>query len=98
MERFLAQHVPLAHGKLAIPEGLTKLRLDVGTCFNAPMSQLWLEQDPHLCVYGFEPVLASIDIMRRGRPADFPASGSWIEPEHFNRRFFILPCALAAWP
>lgn len=34
---------------------MSKLRFDIGLSYNAPHSQLWLENDPECIVYGFEP-------------------------------------------
>lgn len=90
----LYTHLPMADGLFQPPAHLTRLRLDVGLAFNAPMSELWLAKDPELCVVGFEPNTESLELMKGGPVPEFPPTGTWVKPERIGTSLFIVPCAL----
>lgn len=91
---FLKTHLPHEGELFNPPAHLTRLRLDVGLAFNAPMSEMWLAADPELCVVGFEPNEDSLRLMLCGPVPDFPASGSWMQRQRVGTTFYPVPCAL----
>lgn len=95
---FLKKHLPFEGDLFNPPAHLKRLRLDVGTCFNAPNSELWLQEDPELCVVGFEPNEDSLRLMPCGPVADFPSVGSWMKKERIGQTFFPVPCGLWSKP
>lgn len=91
---FLKKHLPFEGDLFSPPAHLKRLRLDVGLAFNAPMSEMWLQEDPELCVVGFEPNEDSLRLMHGGPVPEFPTSGSWMKRERIGTTFFPVPCAL----
>jgi len=98
MQEFLKKHLPFEGDRFNPPAHLKRLRVDVGLAFNAPMSEMWLAEDPELCVVGFEPNEDSLRLMPCGPVADFPSTGSWMKKERIGKTFFIVPCALWSRP
>lgn len=95
---FLKRHLPFEGDLFNPPAHLKRLRLDVGLAFNAPMSEMWLADDPELCVVGFEPNEDSLRLMPCGPVSDFPASGSWMQRQRIGTTFFPVPVALWSRP
>lgn len=77
-----------------IPEHIRRIKIDVGLSYNAPQSQVWLDHDNDLYVYGFEPNPESIESIKYGnitKRADF--HGQPLSSENF-KRFCLCPVAL----
>jgi FkbM family methyltransferase len=78
-------------GKIKIPEWVKKVKLDIGTSLSAPNSELWLQRETELLVFGFEPNIYNIKTIYDGQ--DF-----WphhIEKERIDNTFFVINCALS---
>ena len=91
MKLFLKENnVAFVGGLLSLPSYCTKVKLDVGLSVNAPQSAIWLNREPNLFVYGFEPVA-------RNREAIFSGNHQWptkLNPALIGERIEIIPCAL----
>jgi FkbM family methyltransferase len=79
------------NGKITIPSWVKKVKLDIGTSLSAPNSELWLQRESELMVFGFEPNIYNIKTLYEGQ-------NFW--PHHINREridktFFLLNCALS---
>ena len=82
--------IALCDDKIVIPQECRSVRLDVGLSVNAPQSQVWLSRDPHLHVFGFEPVKANRESIEKG-DSPWPVN---LEPKLIGKRINIIPCAL----
>jgi len=83
--------------KFKINDNIKNIKLDIGLSYNAPYSQVWLEQDPDLMVIGFEPnpdsvscILSTEEIEKRNDMHGYP-----IRKKYINDRFFLFPIALS---
>jgi len=75
---------------MAIPEWVRRVKIDVGLSVNAPHSQIWLDKNPDLFVFGFEPVKSNIDAISKGN-SKWPVS---LNCDFIGKRLWIIPCAL----
>lgn len=81
---------------LSIPDNITSLKIDIGLSYNVPQSQIWLENDPHTFVFGFEPNPDCISIIQAGNiEKKDPCHGTPIKEEYRKNRFALFPVALA---
>jgi|GEM_PF-1188206 len=88
-------YVPFrADGKINIPKNIKHIKLDIGLCYNAPMSQYWLSHEEDLWVFGFEPNPESIDAIFHETTKRLPSHGDLLEKKFIGKRFFLVPCAL----
>jgi FkbM family methyltransferase len=82
--------------KMCIPEYITNIKIDIGLSYNAPQSGVWLDKEPNLLVFGFEPnpecvqSILSKNIVKRQIYHDDP-----IKSEYIDTRFFLFPFALS---
>ncbi len=78
-----------ANGKIMIPAGLTRIKIDIGLSWNSPNSGEWLDAFPNMAVIGVEPsiwnIMSVIRINYFKRKWDGPFSG---------RRFWVIPMAV----
>jgi len=77
-------------GKIIIPESIKKIKIDIGLSGNAPQSKEWIEADPEILIFGFEPLSINLKMISQG-------SSIWpskLNPEFIGRKIFILPVAL----
>jgi hypothetical protein len=81
----------LENDKIKIPEWVKRVKIDVGTSLNAPNTEIWLNQDDELCVFGFEPNIHNINTYYTGNH-NFPIK---INPDKINKNFFYFNCALS---
>ena len=96
MLAFLQQHgVPTAGGKIKLPEWAKRVKLDVGLCYNAPHTAVWVSKEPDLVVFGFEPHPNALEAIKIGAPKRNPYHGDPLDPRHLGRSVFVVPCALA---
>lgn len=80
---------------MEIPENITKIKIDIGLSYNAPQSQVWLENDPDLFVFGFEPNPECIECIQNGNiQKKDPSHGTPIKQEYLDTRFHLIPVAL----
>jgi Methyltransferase FkbM domain len=93
---FLSEHIPLdpITGKIAIPENVKHVKLDIGLSYSAPMSQHWLSHEENLMVFGFEPNPAAVTSIKNGAVRVSPLHGEPLDVKYLNRSFFVVPCAL----
>ena len=83
-----------SNGKINIPKGCKKVKLDVGLSCNAPHSEIWLEGNNDTCVYGFEPNPYNVKDIK----SFTPEKKIWpihLNPERIDNNFFIIEAALS---
>ena len=85
----------IENSKILISSNLKRVKLDIGLSYSAPQSQLWLEKEPDLIVFGFEPNPASVQNILNGNiQKRHHEHGTPVKSEYINTRFFVLPFAL----
>ena len=93
MDKFLlSQGLTLDAGKMLIPTWVRTIKLDVGLSSNAPQSEVWLDGNSGLLVFGFEPVSGNVENLIRG-------SSDWkikLNPERIGKTFYLMHCALGS--
>ena len=100
MENFLIENnISLdENNKILIPSYAKKIKLDIGLCFHAPMSQQWLEIDNDLFVFGFEPNPFAIEQIRKGPNEELVPKNigtfTFNTDKYLDKRFYLVPCAL----
>jgi FkbM family methyltransferase len=78
-------------GRLKVPKNIKRIKIDVGLSQNAPMSARWLDDDPELLVFGFEPSKECHCRLTTGTSIfDYH-----VDPKLIGDRFIILPKALS---
>lgn len=78
-----------------IPDYIKSVKIDIGLSYGCPHSQLWLEQDPSLYVFGFEPNPECIECIRNGNiQKRNPGHGDTIKQEYLDTRYGLIPVAL----
>lgn len=91
---FISGILPLrADGKIAIPENMKHVKLDIGLSHCAPHSQRWLMREDDLVVFGFEPYPASVQSILQESTRQSPGCPV-LEKRFLGARFFLIPCAL----
>jgi FkbM family methyltransferase len=79
-----------------LPENITHVKLDIGLSYNAPQSQVWLEREPNLVVFGFEPNPEAVNSILSGnirKKEEY--HGEPIHSKYINHRFFLFPVCLS---
>lgn len=79
------------NNKIKIPNWVKKIKLDIGTSLSAPNSEVWLQRENDLMVFGFEPNVHNIKILYEGQ-------NYWphhIKKERIDNSFFLVNCALS---
>jgi len=76
-----------------IPDTTRRIKIDVGLSYSAPQSEVWLDHDSDLFVFGFEPHPESVECINRGNIVGKPGHGKPISDEHL-KRFALIPVAL----
>jgi FkbM family methyltransferase len=78
-------------GFIKIPDWVKRVKIDIGLSDGAPQSAKWLEQENDLMVFGFEPNSNNcLSIKKRDS-----LWSTTIHPNHINKKFFLIECALA---
>ena len=79
-----------------IPEKCTHVKLDIGLSYNAPQSSIWLQKEPELMVFGFEPNPDSVECIKEGNIQKRAQSHSLpLEKKYIDEgRICIIPVAL----
>lgn len=78
-----------------IPSFIKRIKIDVGLSYSAPQSQVWLNQDKDLFVFGFEPNPESIQSLQSPViQKQQPYHGEPLSQENKNR-FHLVPVALS---
>jgi hypothetical protein len=77
-----------------IPTNIKRIKIDVGLSYNAPQSQIWLDHDDDLFVFGFEPNEENIASLTIGNVQKrHPSHGTPISAKNMER-FCLIPVAL----
>jgi FkbM family methyltransferase len=80
---------------LQIPENIRSIKIDIGLSYACPHSQLWLEHDDDLYVFGFEPNPDCIECIQAGNiQKRYHGHGDPIKQEYLDTRFGLIPVAL----
>lgn len=78
-----------------IPDNITRIKLDIGLSYNCPHSQIWLEHNNDLYVFGFEPNIESINIIKNGNIQKQQSFHSKPISDYFlQNKFCLIPVAL----
>jgi FkbM family methyltransferase len=81
--------------KVNLNESHKRVKIDIGLSYNAPHSQIWLDHDKDLVVFGFEPNPENINSLSSGNIIKkHPSHGEPLKNEYLNSRFFLIPVAL----
>ena len=51
-------------GKILVPDFATSIKIDIGLSGSAPQSKVWIEANPNVLVFGFEPLSIYIKMIR----------------------------------
>jgi FkbM family methyltransferase len=80
---------------VTMPSYIKRIKIDIGLSYNAPQSQVWLENNPDLFVFGFEPNPDCLDILQKGNiQLKHPAHSAAVKDEYLKTRYCIVPVAL----
>lgn len=91
LKTMISHITPLrSDGKIAIPDDVKHIKLDIGLSYDAPISQYWLSHEQDLIVFGFEPNPASVNSLLYG-PRQHRRK---LEKKFIGKNFFLIPCAL----
>jgi FkbM family methyltransferase len=85
------KHLLDENNKIKIPNGTERVKIDVGLSVSAPNSELWLQKDNDLCVFGFEPNKHNVKSLCEGCTL-WPVN---LKKERINKNFFCIECALS---
>lgn len=77
--------------KIKVPKWAKKIKIDVGTSSNAPFSEFWINSDPDVCVFAFEPNIYNIHDLVHG----FSGNPNKLNTDKIDKSFFIINCALS---
>ena len=86
--------IPIKDGKIYIPPLIKHVKIDIGLSYSAPHSQLWLNKEDNLIVFGFEPHPESCLSILNGSVKRDPSHGETLEKKYINNGFYLIPCAL----
>jgi FkbM family methyltransferase len=91
MKDFLIQNnIPFDGNFIHLPEWCKRVKIDVGLSSNAPQSEVWLQKENDLIVFGFEPVPSNI-LHIQNQSSPWPLR---LQKERINHSFFLITCAL----
>jgi len=91
METYLELgRVDLHNGLIRLPEWCKRVKIDVGLSYNGPQSAHWVNSDPNLVVFGFEPVPKNLESLRQ----IFYHSNDEERNRKYRSQLFIIPIAL----
>jgi FkbM family methyltransferase len=78
--------------KIAVPEFVTSIKVDIGLSGNAPQSKVWIDANPNVLIFGFEPLSINIKMISEGI-STWPIK---LNPRDIGRNIFIIPVALSS--
>ncbi len=78
-----------------VPLWTKRVKIDIGTSFNAPNSEIWLNTDSDCCVFAFEPNIHNVRALETGENVGIYIRPIRLNPEKFNKSFFCINCALS---
>jgi FkbM family methyltransferase len=82
--------IPFEGDFIKLPSWCKRVKIDVGLSECAPQSEVWLQREDDLVVFGFEPVTRNIELIKNGQSKFFPI----LKSERIGSSFFLIPCAL----
>ncbi len=83
-----------------IPEKCTHVKLDIGLSYGANQCSTWLQNEPRLMVFGFEPNPESVECIKKGdiqlRDPAHARAGMPLDKKYIDEgRIHIIPVALS---
>ena len=78
-------------GVLVLPDWVKRIKIDVGLAYNAPNSEIWLQETGDLLVFGFEPVLENFQMLHAEKVSH---NHLRIDPKRIGFSFFPLRFAV----
>lgn len=78
----------IKNGVIDLPTTCKRVKIDVGLSGDASQSAIWLDRDPDLVVFGFEPVKTNLEQL-------YMSVDQRIH-RYLGSRFFVIPVALGA--
>ena len=76
-----------------LPHNVSRVKIDIGLSYNVPQSEVWLNHDSDVFVFGFEPNPESVEIIQRGSIVPRPGHGAPLSDKN-RGRFALMPVAL----
>ncbi len=99
LKTLVSQTIPFREdGKIAIPNHIKHVKLDIGLSYSAPMSQYWLTHENDLLVFGFEPNPDAVNSILQGAEKRHPNHGNPLDKRFIGTQFFLIPSALGSQP
>jgi FkbM family methyltransferase len=92
MDFLIDSGVPFDGKYLSIPEAAKHVKIDVGLAFNAPQSAVWIDNEPDVFVFGFEPIAKNREVIRLGNSK----TQYKVNPKDLGIKLGIIPCALGS--
>ena len=78
-----------------IPPVIKRIKIDIGLSYNAPHSQIWLDHDADLFVFGFEPNPESVKCLQGNSIEKREANHGQPLSQKNKPRFHLFPFALS---
>lgn len=79
-----------------IPEHIKRIKIDIGLSYGAPFSNMWLDKEKDLFVFGFEPNPDCLEILNAGNIVNQqPFHPESIKNEYLENSINIIPVALS---
>jgi len=89
-------NVPMNDGKISLPSWVKRVNIDIGLSWAAPHSQNWIDNDPTLMVFGFEPNPKCVNaIISETKDTFLDKYPRPIQRDIVFQKFFIIPAALS---
>jgi FkbM family methyltransferase len=82
------------NGKIIIPPWVKHIKLDIGLAYHAPHTQQWINADPTVLVFGFEPNPEAVNLICSPFNEPEDSQAIMFEFRHINTRAYIIPVAL----
>jgi len=81
--------------KVNFSDKIKRIKIDIGLSYNVPQSQIWLEKDSDLFVFGFEPNPECVEIIKNGNiKKKHECHGTPLKQEFLENQFCLIPVAL----
>ena len=91
MENYLNKFgIEFKNHKIKLPKWCKRIKIDIGLSENAPQTRIWLENQPDLIVFGFEPVKDNYKKILKGSSK----RANKLDPIHIGKSVFIINSAI----
>lgn len=87
----ISSGIPFKNNYIDIPSWCKRVKIDIGLGHNAPQSEIWLENDPELLVFAFEPVSSNIRMISNEECINRPIK---LRSHRINSSIYIIRTAL----